>query len=268
MKKLEEFEIIDIHNHVFPEKIAMRAASNIRDYYKLPMEGDGTLATMKRLSGPLNIKKYVICSAATHSDKVGVADDFIHNTVLSDNQLVGLGTTHADFKDFDREVERILEFGLRGIKIHSEFQGFAIDDPGLDSSYRLIEKYKLPVLFHLGDKTSDLSSAVRLRRVMDKYPDMIVIAAHMGGHVQKEAAEKYLVGQNVYFDNSEWQYTMTAQEMCDMTRRHGVDKVMFGSDYPLNTALTCAKRFYDAPFTDEEKELIFSKNAMKVFHID
>ena len=36
-------EIIDIHTHIWPDKIAVRAADNIVNYYSLPRQGDGSM---------------------------------------------------------------------------------------------------------------------------------------------------------------------------------------------------------------------------------
>jgi len=267
-KFLKQFEIIDIHNHIFPEKIAFKAACSIRDYYKLPMEGDGTSKTLKEQGSPLNIKKIVISSAATKAENVRSANDFIYKRVQEDPIFVGLGSVHAGYDGKEEEIERIISLGLLGLKFHTDFQGFPIDDERLLGVYRLAEKHKLPILFHVGDEKSDLSSARRLRNVMEKFPDLIVIGAHMGGYMRKNEAEELLVGTHAYFDSSEWHNIMSKEEMCEMSRKHGIDKIIYGCDYPLNSPYTSAKALFDCPFTDEEKEKIYSKNIKKVFNFD
>ena len=62
---------------------------------------------------------------------------------------------------------------------------------------------------------------------------------------------------------------MSADELCDMIRRHGVDKILFGSDYPLYSASATAKMLIDeTDLTDEELDKIFYANAAKLFRID
>ncbi len=265
---LEDFPIIDMHVHVFPEKIALRAAENIRDYYSLPMKGDGTFAKYLKLAENLNLKKIIISSAATKPQSVCVANDFIFKCLERDPRLMGMGSTHAAFDDQEREFERIVEMGLCGIKLHCDFQGFAIDDERMDKAYRLAENYRLPVLFHMGDESSDLTTPMRLRRVMEKFPDLIIIAAHMGGYLQKEWSERYLVGQNVYFDVSEWENLMSAEELCDMIERHGREKVLFGCDYPLISPFDAALSFANCGLGSETLHMIFHKNAEKLFKIN
>ncbi len=268
-KKLQDFKIIDTHCHVFPDKIAVSAANNIGTYYSLPVNGDGTLLRMTDMSKDVNVFKYVISSAATKAINVEHANDFIYQTVKSHDNLVGLGTTHADYDNNEKEFERIIQMDLRGIKLHTDFQGFDIDTPKMDTAYRLCEKYRLPVLFHVGDPKSDFSKADKLYNIMQKFPDIIVIAAHMGGYKTQELAEKYFVGQNVYFDCSEWHNYMKPDELCDMIRRHGTDKILFGSDYPLYSASATAKMLVEqTDLTDEELDKIFYANAARLFKID
>ena len=269
MKKLTDYKIIDVHCHIFPEKIANAAAQNIGTYYSLEVNGDGTLKRMQELAEKVNMHKFLICSAATKAINVEHANDFVHNAVISNEMLAGLGTTHADYDSTEKEIERIIQMDLRGLKLHTDFQGFDIDSPKMDTAYRLCEKHRLPILFHVGDPKCDHSRADKLYNVMQKFPDLIVIAAHMGGYTTKALSEKYFVGTNVYFDCSEWHNFMSADELTDMIRRHGVEKILFGSDYPLySTAVTAEKLFNEAGLTEDELEKIFFSNASKLFRID
>ena len=269
MKDLTDYKIIDVHCHVFPEKIANSAAQNIGTYYSLEVNGDGTMKTMMRLAENVNMHKFVICSAATKAINVEHANDFVYNCVKDNDMLVGLGTTHADYNNTEKEFERIVSMDLRGIKLHTDFQGFDIDTPNMDTAYRMCEKYRLPILFHVGDPKCDHSRADKLYNVLQKFPDLIVIAAHMGGYSTKELAEKYFVGTNVYFDCSEWHNYMTASELTDMIRRHGVEKILFGSDYPLYSAASTAEMLVkETDLTEDELEKIFFENASKLFKID
>lgn len=264
-----DFKIIDVHCHAFPEKIARAAADNIGTYYSLPVNGDGTLSTMMEMSKDINVCKYVICSAATKAVNVEHANDFIYNTVKVHDNLVGLGTTHADYDDNEKEFERMVKMDMRGIKLHPDFQGFDIDTPKMYTAYKLCEKYRLPVLFHVGDPKSDHSRADKLYNIKQKFPNLIIIAAHMGGYSTKALAEKYFVGTDVYFDCSEWHNYMSADELVDMIRRHGVDKILFGSDYPLYSAGQTAKMLIEqSKLTDDELDKIFYTNAAKLFGIN
>ncbi len=264
MRSLETFPIIDVHTHIFPEKIAERAAENISTYYTLPREGNGTLDMLKKLSGGLDVRAYLISSAATNVKNVEIGNDFMASQ-LADKSLIPFGSVHAAFEKREEEVERIAELGLFGIKLHCDFQGFPIDDSRMDVVYKKAAALSLPVLFHLGDPNTDLTTPARLRAVIDRHPDLTVIAAHMGGYLQKKEADRLLVGLPIYFDSSEWQHSMSASELVDMCRAHGIDRILFGCDYPLSSTMTEATAVYNAGFTEKELEKLFYDNAAKLF---
>ncbi|HAZ19798.1 MAG TPA: amidohydrolase [Clostridiales bacterium] len=267
MQALDQFSIIDFHTHIFPDKLAVKAADNISTYYSLPREGDGTLQTLKRLSHDLLIKAYIVSSAATSAKNVCVANDFMAEQASRDKQLVGLGTTHTAFKNQEKELERIISLGLKGIKLHCDFQGFPIDDPGMDAVYKKASELKLPILFHLGDENTDFTTPRRMRNVIDRHPDLIVIAAHMGGYLHMEASKELLVGLPIYFDTSEWNNIMRKDELVQMCRDHGIERILFGCDYPIYSTYSAATALYEAGFTEEELVKIFYSNASTLLQI-
>lgn len=263
-KPLKDYAIIDLHVHIFPEKIALAAAESIRDYYALPLEGDGTLATYQAMCRDLRVVKTVISSAATKAENVPSAIDFIDQKTQRNPSLIGFGTTHADYTENEREFERMAERNLKGIKLHCDFQRFEIDTPKMDSAYRLAQRYRLPILFHVGDENTDYTTPKRLRNVMERFPDLTVIAAHMGGYRQKAESEQYLVGTRAYFDTSEWHNMMTKEELYDMICRHGADKVLYGCDYPMNSPYTAARALYDAIPDGALLERVYYDNARRL----
>ena len=75
----------------------------------------------------------------------------------------------------------MLELGLRGIKIHPDFQKLAIDDERGIETYKAIARRDLPVLFHMGDDRYDFSSPERLTNLLRRVPELRAVAAHFGG---------------------------------------------------------------------------------------
>lgn len=51
-----------------------------------------------------------------------------------------------------------------------------------------------PVLMHLGDEKLDYSSPRRMAKILDLFPNMTVIGAHLGGYGRWDEARRYLVG--------------------------------------------------------------------------
>lgn len=261
-----DFEIIDVHNHVFPDKIALRGAQSIRDYYGLPLRGDGTLKTLLEDAAPYPVKHLLICSAALRPEKVRTANEYTAVQRAVDGRIVALGTTHAEVENQEEVFRQIEAFGLCGIKIHPEFQGFAVDDERLFPAWKEAIRLKLPVLFHIGDEKSDLSSPFRLYRVMERFPELCVVAAHMGGYRMKEQAE-CLVGTHCYFDTSQWFNYLSEEELLERIDRHGADRILFGSDYPLNVPSAEIERLWATALSEDARRKIFYTNAKKLFRL-
>ena len=52
-----------------------------------------------------------------------------------------------------------------------------------------------------------------------------------------------------------------------MIRKHGIEKMLYASDYPIVTHKECLEMFYRLPLTDDEFELVLWKNAVKLLNI-
>ena len=108
---------------------------------------------------------------------------------------------HPDFSDIEQEIERFSSLGLRGLKLHPDFQQFYIDEPRMDRLYRAVGN-KFPILLHVGDENSDYSAPERLAKVIDRMPDVVFIAAHFGGYGMYEEAYALLKDKDCIFDVS------------------------------------------------------------------
>ena len=177
----EQFEIIDAHTHIYPEKIAQKASDTIGNFYDIPMYGDGSVEGLLKSGGEIGISKYLVCSAATVAAQVASINDFIKREADAHAEFVPFGTMHPDFEDIESETKRMLDMGFKGIKLHPDFQKFDIDSKGAYKIYECAEG-KLPVLFHMGDDRYDYSRPEKLARVLRDFPKLKVLAAHFGGY--------------------------------------------------------------------------------------
>lgn len=266
---ITEREIIDVHTHIFPAKIALRAAENTASYYHLGRQGDGTAECLLALSEGLPNTRFVISSAALKPEAVRHGNDFLLSTAKSDTRFIPLCSFHPAMGVALAEEELIYakENGAKGVKLHPDFQNFATDDPTAVEIYRICARLGLPILFHVGDTKSDLSHPKRLHAVMEKVPELVIIAAHMCGYSVWELAEKYLIGTPVYTDTSEARLGMDAHGLYRLAEKHGTERIMFGSDYPLWGTAFSYPLVDECGFTGSEKQQIFCDTAKKVFGI-
>ena len=252
---------IDAHAHIFPEKIAEKAAIGIGEFYHLTMENDGTLSTLLRLSDEAGVDRCIVQSVATVPHQVESINNFIAECVkLYPDRLIGFGALHPDYEDIAGETERIVSLGLKGIKLHPDFQQFQIDDEKVFPIYEQAEKHGLPILFHVGDYRYDFSGPKRLRRAVDMFPKMKVIGAHFAGWSQWDEAQELFNDGRIYVDLSSSLYDMTPERAAELIHSFGADKVMFGTDYPMWKPEEEVKRFLSLPLTEREQEMIAHKN--------
>ena len=266
-KPLEQYEIIDLHTHIFPNAVARKATDNVGNYYGLKTYGNGSMEDLLSNDGGLNITHFVISSAALNPVKTVGINNFIHDCCVNNKRFIGFGSFHRDTPDALQEIDRIISLGLHGIKLHPDFQGFNIDDEKMYPLYEKLEG-KLPILFHVGDTKSDCSNPKRLRKIMDKFQGLTVIAAHLGGYSTYELAKEYIFGTRAYMDTSDAQRFVEPDELVKSTRAHGINKILFGSDFPLLHTHQAAKELYELDFTHNEFKSIFAENAKSLFNIN
>ena len=181
-------------------------------------------------------------------------------------RFLGFGTLHAGMENITEEVQYIMDKGLRGLKMHPDSQVFAIDDERLFPAYEMLQG-KLPVILHMGDKRYDYSHPARLRRVLDHFPDLQVIAAHFGGYGMYETAYECLHDKNCIFDVSSSMMFMEDGIAEKFINIYGAERMAFGTDYPLWNPVPETKRFLQLDLTDEQFEQIGHKTAERILNL-
>ena len=259
--------IIDFHAHVYPEKIAEKATQAISDFYDAPMVYHGKVEELLASGSKIGVVKYIVHSTATKPMQVESINDFIIGLKNEYSEFVGFGTMHPDYENFEAELKRISAAGLKGIKLHPDFQKFQIDTPKMDDVYEAMAALKLPVLVHAGDCRYDFSGPKRIRNVLDKHPSLTVIAAHFGGYTEWDASLEYLAGQKVYFDTSSTLWKLPIEKANNMIRKHGVEKFLFGSDFPMCDHEDELGRFNKLDLNEEERQAILYENARKLLDL-
>lgn len=263
-----KYPIIDCHCHVYPDKIAQRAVESIGNFYDLAMFYDGKASTLVEYGSKAGVKHFVVFSVATTPSQVQSINNFIAETVKSSNGLMtGLGTLHPDSENIEGDIEQIKALGLKGVKMHPDFQKFEINSDKCDKIYALCEGV-LPVYLHTGDSRYSFSNPDNMIPVLEKYPELTVIGAHFGGwSCWKEAAKKLSGYKNFYVDCSSSFDWFTPDEAAELVRMYGADKVLFGTDFPMWSHEKELKFFFSMKLTDEEQEKILYKNAIELFQI-
>ena len=97
-------------------------------------------------------------------DQVMVDRDKIIEYVESVHPYFDLVEDKSAYEETKRSFieATVVSLGLRGIKLHPDFQKFQIDCPKMDDVYEVMADLKLPVLVHAGDCRYDYSGPKRI----------------------------------------------------------------------------------------------------------
>jgi predicted TIM-barrel fold metal-dependent hydrolase len=261
-------EIIDIHTHIYPDKIARKAADSVRDFYELEgsIRMDGTVEMLLEEGKKAGISTYVVLPVSNTPNRVRSINTFIlEQTGIHDN-FIGFGTVHAEMEGLCEEVDWIMEQGLRGIKMHPDSQRFPIDDPRLYPVYDAVQG-RIPVLLHMGDQRYNYSHPVRLRRILDIFPRLAVIAAHFGGYSMFHTARELLWDTDCVFDISSAMMFMEEGEPERYVNYYGAERLAYGTDYPLWDPVEEVQRFRQLKLSDAQFEQIAHKTAQRVLKL-
>lgn len=265
-------EIIDFHTHTFPDKIAPKAIDKLKSTSGLINYTDGTLSDLLEKNKVCHIDQSVILNIATSPTQ----HTTINNTAYTinqtyQNQVIAFGSVHFQAEDALIELERIHQLGIKGIKLHPDYQGFMIDDEQLFPIYEKCQKLGLIVAFHAGfdSYSPDLIHArpKASLHVIKQFPDLKIVLAHFGGNECWDDVEEYLIGENVYFDTAMC-YTFADKKQIErMIKNHDENKILLGSDCPWENPSDSVNFILSLDISDEAKEKILGLNAKKLLGI-
>ncbi|HCU56444.1 MAG TPA: hypothetical protein DIC18_03830 [Clostridiales bacterium] len=259
----KQYRILDAHCHIYPAKIAAKAVTAIGNFYDIRMSEDGTADSLIKEGSAVGVEKYVVHSTATTVHQVRSINDYIYGEMQLHPEFVGFMTLHNEMEDaaIEEEVALAVSRGMKGVKLHPDFQKFNIDDA--ENIYR-VTAGKLPVLLHMGDKRYDFSAPERLRKMALKYPNQIFIGAHFGGYSVWDKVECLKDLPNVYFDTSSSLFFLDKSRAADLIHRFGPQRYFFGTDFPMWKPDEELKRFLALDLTEREREDILYNNAAKL----
>lgn len=167
---------------------------------------------------------------------------------------------------FRQAEEMIKNRKCVGVKIHPDAHGYDLTEHA-DDLFAFCSQYGTVLETHSGEA---FSMPERMVAFADKYPDMNLIAAHLGQgsdgclEHQIQAVSKAKNG-NIYTDTS------SAKSILPHLLEWGVsqvssEKILFGTDTPLHHAAMMKQRVEFADLPDEQIEQILYHNANTLFN--
>ena len=259
--------LIDFHTHAFPDAIAPKAMAKLSYASGGMMPGtDGTLAGLRASMARGGVDLSVMLSIATNAHQMKSVNDFAAS-VNGTEGVIAFGSVFPFAPDAPEEVERIKSLGLKGIKLHPDYQGFSADDPRLFPLYRKISSLGLITVFHAGQDygfpppyggtPEKLLCAFRVF-------DSPVVAAHFGGLGCAEQVLSLLAGIGMYFDTSFGYAQLPKYYARCIWEKQGADHMLFGTDTPWHTPEQELRLLRSLELSDGEWEAVTHGNAERL----
>lgn len=258
----------DTHIHFFPDTLAPKAIARLVSVSGFPAYTDGTRGGTLETFKEWGCLGGVALHIATNPQQQESVNKFA--AASQGGNLLCFGSVHPQSSQVAADVRRIAASGLRGMKLHPDYQDFFVDDNAVFPIYEAAENAGLPIAFHTG--RDPLSPRVvhctprGLANVAKTFPNLKIIAAHMGGSYLPDEAEQYLAGlQNVWFDTAFISAFLAPPQFERLVNAFGADRIFYATDAPWATPQQICAVIEKTGLSPAEKEKIYWKNAFSFF---
>ena len=281
--------IIDIHTHTFPDKIAAATLDKLKHLSHTIPFTDGTAVGLAASMARAGVDRSVVMPVATSPRQVPHVNDASArmNELGAQTGVLSFGCMHPDFDGWKEELARVRDLGLKGIKLHPQYQDTDFDDPRYLRILDRCGELGLVVLTHagldIGMPGKDNCAPEMVARALAQVGPVKLVLAHMGGWRQWDRVEALLPGTGVYLDTSfslgeitpldDGHYRPGDLPLLDeaaflrMVRRFGPDRILFGTDSPWDDQGAALARLRALPLEKSELDAILGGNARKLLEL-
>jgi predicted TIM-barrel fold metal-dependent hydrolase len=261
--------LIDFHTHCFPDGIAQKAIDRLQFVAGgLQYHTDGTVKGLQKQMNENHVDLSVVLNIATNARQQKSVNDFAAS--INGNNLISFGSVFPDSPDVLEELERIKALGLKGVKLHPDYQGFSVDDEKMKPIYQKISSLGLITVFHAGFDYGYPppygATPEKMKKALTWFSSPVV-AAHFGGLNYCEDVFNTLCGLDVYFDTAFSYGCMPKYYAEKIIEKHGTDKILFGTDTPWHTPEMELRLITSLGLSVEELEKIKWKNAASLLQL-
>jgi predicted TIM-barrel fold metal-dependent hydrolase len=168
------------------------------------------------------------------------------------------------------ELDRVAAAGAAWLKLHPNTQELDVADPAVAPVVRKAAECGLPVLFDAYSPW-DANQPGKFMNLAMAVPESRLILAHAHGPGFPQLLVYDIIGRyprwgrNVWIDISVTGALLAgspfAEQLVWVLRKVGVDRVVFGSDYPVDEPQAAVRAFVQLGFTDAEQAAILHDNA-------
>jgi len=175
-------------------------------------------------------------------------------------------------------LDKVQNHGAKGIKIVPSEQQFSPADHRAWAIYEVAQEVDLPILADSGKFPTDpqFGEPMLFEEALEEFPKLRLILAHLGRGFYEEARQIARAYPRVCFDCSDVVTrgkgeglvdapdALSDMEFLSLIRDVGVERVMFGSDYPFLRPEWGIRRILNLDMSEQEKRAILGQNAVRI----
>lgn len=270
---------VDFHTHVFPDKIASASISALAKASGATPFLDGTESGLRDGARKADVYIAVALPVLTKPSQFDSVFKYAFSVNCKFNEkertnILSFAGIHPDCDDVEGKLKAVKDAGFLGIKIHPDYQGVFIDDERYVKIIKVAKEHGLIVVTHSGVDEGFLDMPVRCtpRRALNLLDKVggynKLVFAHLGANRLFDEVLSCLAGKDVYFDTGYSLDQISNEQFLELVKKHGANKILFATDSPWRDIATEKDRVLATALTDEEKELILYKNALKLLNLE
>ena len=115
---------------------------------------------------------------------------------------------------------------------------------------------------------SEVGRPIYLDQVALDFPELTIVAGHIGYPWTDEAIAVATKHENVFIDTSAYTARRYPPALVDFMRGHGRHKVLFGTNYPMITPAKALEGLDTLGLDEATRELFLAGNAQRVFSLN
>ena len=278
--------IIDFHTHIFPKDIRENRQKYFphESAFKLLYSSPGSkLVGATEIVASMDdqgVDKSVVFGFPWKTKETFQAqNDYIMEVVARyPERLIGLSCFDPFHREAVPEAVRCIEGGLSGIG-EIAFYESGIDDTALDKLVPLMEICRnrdLPFLIHTNEPVGHIypgkapNTMKQIYDLIKRFPENKIVLAHWGGGIffftllKKDVKECF---ENVYFDTAASPFLYDPKIYRYAKEIAGLEKILFGSDFPLITPARYFKELEKTGLSQDEIDSICGWNAARLLKL-
>ncbi|ADU75679.1 hypothetical protein M972_112803 [Acetivibrio thermocellus AD2] len=217
------------------------------------------------------ISAAVVMADSELQSAIGNNEECVNLFSDCDNVFVVAGI--SPLIDFQNNLNRIENYlcqkKIVGVKLYPGHEQFYLNDPRLESVFLLCEAFDVPVAVHTGWDNPHFNAPALFADIAGKHPKLKIVNCHLWYPKIDYCYEVTRDYQNIYYDISSLAddkgNKSKITEVLHRIANENPHRLIFGSDYGMCDPMAHIELVDRLPVSDETREMIFYKNAVRLY---